>query len=193
MGMELEWKFRADDRQQAAVLASYGPWCEIRMQTTYYDTPDRAFSARHITLRRRLESGISICTVKTPAANGARGEWECQCENIEESIDILCKLGAPQEIRLLAASGLKPVCGAEFIRQACQVSFGSGAVEIAVDKGWLFGGGREIPLCEIEAELKAGTPEAAAAFAAQLAVQFDLQPENQSKFRRASRLAEGGI
>lgn len=192
MGMELEWKFRADDGRQAAVLASYGPWCEIQMRTTYYDTPNRDFSARHITLRRRLENGISICTVKTPAANGARGEWECECGGIEESIDALCKLGAPEAIRLLAALGLEPVCGAEFIRQVCTVSFDSGSVEIAVDKGRLFGGSREIPLCEIEAELKSGSPEAAAAFAAQLAAQFDLQPESHSKFRRASRLAEGG-
>lgn len=191
MGMELEWKFRADADRQAAMLAAFGPWHSIQMETTYYDTPGRALSARHITLRRRLENGVSICTVKTPAGNGARGEWECQCGDIEESIDILCKLGASKEISLLAASGLEPVCGAAFMRQACLVSVEGALVEIAVDKGKLFGGGSELPLCEIEVELKNGAPDAAQQFAAALAVRFDLQPETKSKFRRALSLAEG--
>jgi len=191
MGMELEWKFRADADRQAAVLAAFGPWHSIQMETTYYDTPGRALSARHITLRRRLENGVSICTVKTPAGNGARGEWECQCGNIEESIDILCKLGASTEISLLAASGLEPVCGAAFMRQACHVSVEGALVEIAVDKGKLFGGGSELPLCEIEVELKDGAPDAAQQFAAALAAKYDLQPEAKSKFRRALSLAEG--
>ena len=68
----------------------------------------------------------------------------------------------------------------------------NGVIELKfVDRGKLLGGGREIPLCEVEAELKAGSRDAVIRFAAKLAEQYGLQPERCSKFRRASALAEG--
>ena len=191
MGLELEWKYASNDAQQAEVLVSFGPWHSIQMETTYYDTPDRVLSAEHITLRRRLENGKSICTVKTPAQNGGRGEWECQGDNIGESIDILCKLGAPESIRLLTQAGLEVVCGAKFTRQACEVIIGKSSAEIAVDKGILLGGGKNSPLCEIEVEFKGGDTAEVEVFAAELASRFQLLPEKRSKFRRAMALAEG--
>lgn len=192
MGLELEWKYASDDIQQAEVLGSIGPWHSIQMETTYYDTPDRTLSAGHITLRRRLENGKSICTVKTPVASGGRGEWECQGDNIGESIDALCKLGAPKSLRLLTQAGVEIVCGARFTRQACEVHIGESTAEIAVDKGVLLGGGKELPLCEIEVEFKGGDVAEVEAFAAELASRFHLLPEKSSKFRRALALAEGG-
>ena len=70
MGREFELKFSATPQQQASLACRFGEFSVIAMETTYYDTPDRALSDRRITLRRRLENGVSICTVKTPAENG---------------------------------------------------------------------------------------------------------------------------
>ena len=68
MGIEFELKYRATPAQQAALLERFGGQGRaISMETTYYDTPDRYLSARHITLRRRMENNVSVCTVKTPA------------------------------------------------------------------------------------------------------------------------------
>ena len=53
----------------------------------------------------------------------------------------------------------------------------------------LLGGGRELPLCEIEVELKEGSEEAAAAFAMALAQEYGLRPETRSKIARALALA----
>ena len=64
-------------------------------------------------------------------------------------------------------------------------------MELALDRGVLLGGGREVALCEVEVELKDGQPEAAVAFAQELAEKFGLRPEQKSKFRRALALAEG--
>ena len=66
-----------------------------------------------------------------------------------------------------------------------------GAVELAVDKGLLLGGGKTLPLCEVEVELKDGEDAVAENFAAALAAEFDLQPEKRSKFSRAQQLAKG--
>ena len=165
-----------------------GAWVRYDMHTTYYDTPDRALSARKWTLRRRLESGISVCTLKTPAGLGRR-EYEVRCDTIEEAITELCKLDGPKELLALTAGGVVPVCGAAFTRFAKLVELPEGAVEVALDSGELFGGENRQPLCELEVELKAGTPVVAQNFALQLAVQFPLVPETKSKFNRALALA----
>ena len=69
-----------------------------------------------------------------------------------------------------------------------QVWFGT---EIALDEGVLMGGGKEIPLCELEVEFKAGSESAALLWTKALAAKFRLQKESRSKFRRASLLAKG--
>jgi len=188
MGREFELKFRAEEAQQEAILAKFGAFDTIAMETTYYDTPDRALSARHITLRRRMENGLSVCTVKTPGKDGSRGEWEYPCEEITQAIRALCKLGCPEELKTLTSVGVSPLCGARFTRRAKEVTMADCTVEIALDRGVLLGGGREIPLCEVEVELKSGEEAAALAFAEALAREFDLIPEEKSKFRRASDL-----
>lgn len=191
MGQEFELKFAATTAQQDAILENFGPWQKIEMETTYYDTPGRALSERHITLRHRSENGISVCTVKTPQPDGARGEWECRCSSIEEALTELCKLGAPKTVALLAEEGLETVCGARFTRQACHLELDGATAELALDRGVLIGSSKQIPLCEVEAELKEGSREVVTEFAAALAARFGLQPEHKSKFRRAIALAEG--
>ena len=64
-------------------------------------------------------------------------------------------------------------------------------VELALDQGILLGGGKTVPLCEVEVELKSGTRQAADAFARYIAVRFGLVPESGSKFRRALALSKG--
>ena len=64
MNVEFELKYRATEAQLAAIGAAYGPFREITMETTYFDTPDRVFSQRKWTLRQRLENGVSVCALK---------------------------------------------------------------------------------------------------------------------------------
>lgn len=190
MGREFELKFVATEEKQAAILEKYGDFREISMETTYYDTPDQGLSRRHITLRRRMENGVSVCTVKTPLSDGSRGEWEAQWNDPESMIDVLCKLGAPETLKFLTCDGITPICGAKFLRRAKEIILPGGSVELAVDRGILLGGGKEIPLCEVEVELKSGEDAVAEKFAESLAAAFDLTPEKHSKFHRAKKLAE---
>lgn len=191
MGAEFELKYAADPAQQDAVLKDLGDFASITMETTYYDTADGALADRRITLRRRLENGVSVCTVKTPGDNNLRGEWETECDSIEVAVPILCKLGCPIDLPMLTKSGLMPVCGARFTRLAKTVEEKNCVVEIALDRGVLFGGQREEKLCEVEVELKTGCREEAEAYAASLADRYGLVPEEKSKFRRALALARG--
>ena len=192
MGIEFELKFSAQPEQLEQVAAAYPvAYRTINMETTYFDTPHFALSDRRVTLRRRMENGEPVCTVKTPVSGYGRGEWECRCGDIQTGILELCKLGAPRELMVLTAEGVVPVCGAKFVRRAGIVTFMGAELELALDRGILSGGGKEIDLCEVEVELKSGDTDAAIAFGTALAERFGLKPQKKSKFRRALALARG--
>ena len=191
MGREFELKFAASEVAFRALEEKWEDFTVISMETTYYDTPDGALSARHITLRRRMENAVSVCTVKTPIGGHGRGEWELECDDIHAAIPQLCKLGATEELLALTCGGIVPVCGAKFNRKAKLLVLEKCAVEIALDQGVLLGGNRQLPIREVEVELKDGSEEAAVAFAAELAKEYGLTPENKSKFHRAKLLSKG--
>lgn len=191
MGREFELKYSATPEQQAAIRGCFPNLTPIEMETTYYDTPTGDLSARRWTLRRRFENGRSVCTVKTPAPGGARGEWELEMADIADAIPELCKLGAPKELVSLTAGGVIQVCGARFTRLAGEIAATGCTLELALDSGVLLGGGRTEPLCEVEVELKSRSEDAAVAFAQALSRKFGLVPQPESKYRRALELARG--
>ena len=193
MGTEFELKYKATPAQHSALLSLSQSWQSISMETTYYDTPSLSLSALKYTLRRRLENGVSICTVKTPLPGNLRGEWEVECEDIHKAIDLLVQMGAPEDLKELTAQGIVAVCGAKFHRIAKTIQFDDAVLELALDQGILMGGGQQIPLCEVEVELKSGEPKQAEQYARILAAKFGLQPEARSKFRRAFDLYKGEI
>lgn len=189
MGREFELKYRATPEQIDAIRALYGHFSSISMETTYYDTPNQDLHGLHWTLRRRMENGRSVCTLKTPLPDGSRGEWETDCADIMDAIQELCKLGAPRQLPSLTANGVAPFCGAKFTRLAKQLSTDSCTLELALDRGVLLGGGKEHPFAEVEVEYKSGSEEAAITFAEALAREFGLTAEPKSKVVRAMELA----
>lgn len=190
MPKEFELKYRAGDAVIDAIRAYYGEFREISMETTYYGTPSGSLSRRKWTLRRRMENNVSVCTLKTPGGTYSRNEFEVEAEDIHSAIDLLCAQGAPEELNNVVKEGIAPICGAKFTRLAKTLVLEDLTVELALDRGWLTGGGRVLPFCEVEAELKEGTEEAALAFAGKLSAQFGLVPESRSKFARALALAD---
>ena len=191
MGAEYELKYRANAESLTSVFTTFpARWQTIAMETTYYDTPSRSLSQRRWTLRRRTENNVSICTLKTPGAGLERGEWEVECESIENSLLELCKLGAPDELLYLCKEGLLVSCGARFTRRAGIFTLRDCVMEIALDQGVLMGGGRDLPLFELEVEHKDGDRKTMEVFAGELADIYGLQPEEKSKFARALELCE---
>lgn len=192
MGMEYELKFQATPEIQKRIYETVeGTEVRYQMHTTYYDTPSGALSAKKFTLRRRMENELSVCTLKTPIGGNGRGEWEVNCQSIAQALPLLVEQGAPAELLELAKEGLYEVCGARFTRIAKTLESQAGVLELALDAGVLTGGGKELPLCEVEVELKKGTQAYADTFAKCLAQKFGLQPQPLSKFRRALDLKEG--
>ena len=191
MGREFELKYRCSDADFEALKAAFDGFRTIEMETTYYDTFDAKLNFHHWTLRRRFENGVSICTVKTPDPKGGRSEWEVEAPGIMTGIPKLCQAGAPLELMMMTVGGVQEVCGAKFTRLALALEIPGGKVELALDKGKLFCGGREEALQEVEVELKEGSDGAAIAFAKLLEEKYHLVPESRSKYKRALSLARG--
>ena len=188
MAQEFEVKYASTQEAMERLEEDFGPFQSITMETAYYDNPQGDFGAKKWTLRRRLENGVGVCTLKTPGKGLLRGEWEVTCPEITQAIPALVALGAPRELEAMAAQGLALCCGAQFIRQVRVISWGESRLELALDEGMLTGGGETEPLCEVEAELKEGRQEDALAFGAHLAAAYGLHPETGSKQARALAL-----
>ncbi len=192
MGKELEWKFAASPDALARVeRETAGDFQPVEMEAVYYDTKRRALSARRWALRLRRENGVSVACLKTPGEGRARGEWEARAASPEEAAAALVERGAPPELRELTQDGLEPICATRFTRRAALLDAGGARVELALDEGFLEGGGKTAPLCELEVEYKSGDPDAAGAFASSLAARYGLAEEPKSKFQRAAALANG--
>ena len=189
MSTELEWKLSVPD---TSVLDDILTDEAIRsrmtetprryhMQTSYYDAPDRRFSARRITLRRRLENETSVLCVKAPlsgaADSHARGEWELAGDDLSAALPRLAALGAP--VSLPEPCELLCLWRADFVRRA---------VMLRMDDGSLYGPGGSCPLCELELELKQGAPGASLAFCEALRERYGLAAQEKSKFARAREL-----
>lgn len=191
MGQELELKFRASAGDLERIRAAFpGAYETISMTTSYFDTPEGALSRLHWTLRHRQENQRHVCTLKTPGDQRGKGEWETHCRDILQAIPELAGMSGLTELEALTKDGVIRTCGARFVRQALLIPIDSGAAELALDSGFLLGGGRELPFWEAELELKAGSPEALFAFGREFAARFGLQIEPKSKFARARALGQ---
>lgn len=188
MGLEFELKYAADPATLRAIADRFGDFAPIAMETTYFDTQDRALSSQKLTLRRRFENGISVCTLKTPSSTYGRGEYDVKSD---WSAEAAAQLFAAAGIAAVPFDSLCPVCGARFTRLAKTLVLPDCTVELALDEGVLFGGEKELPLCEVEAELKSGAPEAVIRWATALSRLYGLHPEHSSKFKRALALSKG--
>ena len=199
MGKELEWKLAVPE---ACLLDEILAWEGVRarmaeeprfyhMQTSYYDTPDRRFSRRRITVRRRLENETPVICVKAPLPGAddhwLHGEWELEGTDVAAALPRLVEMGAPEE--LLEPVPLVCMWRADFARRAVLLRFDDGsAAELALDLGALYGPTHSLPLCELELELKEGEPAETLALLAALRERYDLKPQEKSKFARARAL-----
>ena len=194
MGIEFELKYRATPETLGAIARDVqGSAAYFAMHTTYYDTPDRELAARNCTLRRRMENEKSVCTLKFPLEGRGRGECELEREDIFAAAPELCAMSGRADLQTLIDKGIEPVCGARFQRQAITLRTQTCVMEIALDQGVLMGAGKEVPLCEVEVELKSGDPEEMMLYGVVLAQRYGLQEEKRSKFHRAALLAKGEL
>lgn len=160
----------------------------------YFDTGDFLLRQRGIALRVRRDGRRWIQTVKgggcVKAGLHSRNEFEAP---VAHGHPDLTKIDDPELCALFAApeihGRLKPVFTTDFRRTLWWIESPSGdQVEMALDLGEILAGTSAAAICEVELELKGGSPAALYEAALALFERVPLRLENASKAERGYAL-----
>jgi len=210
---EIELKFQVPLAQRAAVerAVTTASARQTRLQARYVDTPDRRLAQARAALRLRREGEHWVQTLK---AEGDSPMQRLEHEVVlppgggQAVLDVRRHAGTPAAAALARALGLAPDEAArrvaagdslglvetfetDILRTHRTLRVAGGQVELAWDVGHIRAGGRSLPLCELEMELCAGSPDALVALAQRWVQRHGLWLDVRSKAERGDLLARG--
>lgn len=165
---EFELKFQVPPERVEAVRKALtrGKVERQQLRARYFDTTDEALVRAGIALRLRQEGDAWVQTAKGPGKGFERLEHNAPALQGEDGKpDLRLHDDHPIGQRLRDAlgqsgSGLHPVFETDIERLARTVVSAGAQVEIAFDQGQVRAGARSQPVCELEFELKQGSPAA---------------------------------
>jgi triphosphatase len=163
------------------------------IETTYFDTPERLFTDHGFALRVRKHRKGRLLSVKQKGSAGInRGEWERPISGDEPSRQDISETPAAALLQGNgAAERLEPLYTVAVDRATFLVKEGVSRIEVAVDRGEIKHNGRQLPICELELELKKGDPRRLFALARQFIEKAPLRLSFVSKDDRGDRLVDG--
>jgi triphosphatase len=206
--IEFELKFQVDAQQRAAVEAAVarGRSRRTRLQARYFDTEDGTLASQHIVLRLRKEGEGWVQTAKAPGASALQ-RYE---HNVDIAVERASEVPVPRIERHdgtpvgdLIAKALRkaghdaadavlvPLYGTDVWRTTREMRTGDARVELAFDRGELRAGERARPVCELEIELKSGSPQSMLELAGRWRDRYGLWLDTVSKSARGEQLARG--
>ncbi len=207
-GREIELKLHAEPQylhrlaeHPALTAAAIGPAVVRRQTTTYYDTPDLRLAARGVALRVRVEDDGRITqAVKTlncmaagdTAAVAIRREWEWPLSEDEPNLALLSRDGVDQLVPPDLLPLLVPLFATEIRRTVLVIRPDAlTTVEAAFDIGVVRAGAKQVPISEIELELRCGKVGHLFDLALELAAIVPLRIAGESKAEAGYRLVTG--
>ncbi|MBI6896842.1 inorganic triphosphatase [Pseudomonas putida] len=205
MHKETELKLRAS-RETLAALREHpllkkrnkSGWQTRELLNQYFDTPERDLSAARVALRLRRDGEVIIQTLKcrgqSVAGLSERNEHEWHLDKVKLDLKKLDTTCWPEQLAELDKKTIKPLFTTDFTREYAEIAWGRGkakvVIEAALDQGFVIAGKRKEEICELELELREGTPEALLELAAELAASLPLMPCDISKAERGYRLLD---
>jgi triphosphatase len=163
-----------------------------RLETVYYDTPERALFQRGMSLRVRRDGKQFIQTLKLLPDIGrpfARRQWETPVDGMTPDLARLPAAEIGDPVTTLDHDALVPAFATKVRRHARQLDLPDALVEIVFDEGTIEAGSRQEVLSEIELELKSGNAGALFDLGTQLLDAAPLQVGTRSKAERGYALA----
>ena len=169
----------------------------IPMHAEYYDTEDLSLLKDKIAIRIRKEGCRYVATLKWNGyvENGFHRRQEINVPIIDEelihqpTIEIFEQSEIYPELKnVTKGRPMKKFLDMEFIRRQIRLDTGESISMFSVDTGKIRGGGKEIPISEIEIELFSGDEEDILELGAKIARKYDLKTEDQSKLQRGYQL-----
>jgi triphosphatase len=166
-----------------------------QLHTVYFDTEDLALARNGLELRVRRAGRTSLQTVKAQARErGAlfdRAESECPVAGNEPQIEKLPDPSLRELVRRATAGRpLRPVFEIDVRRTQRRLREGENELLLCQDVGEIFAASQREPICELELEIRQGTP----AFAFEVALELQslgMRPSRASKAARGYALLTG--
>ncbi|MDM0075917.1 CYTH and CHAD domain-containing protein [Variovorax sp. J2P1-59] len=205
---EFELKFQIDPPHQATVEAAVarGRSYRTRLRARYFDTADGALAAQRIVLRLRKEGGTWVQTAKAPTDGPLQrhehnfelppmGARELPLPRIDRHDDTPVGELVAKALRQAghdpATVELVPLYGTDVWRTTREMRTGDALIELAFDRGEVRAGEHAHALCELEIELKHGSPQSMLELAQRWRNRYALWLDTVSKSARGERLAKG--
>jgi len=163
-----------------------------RLETVYYDTPERALFQHGMSLRVRRSGKHFVQTLKLLPGTGrplARRQWETPVDGMTPDLARLPTADIGDPVTTLAPDALVPAFATKVRRHARQLDLPDASIEIVFDEGTIQAGTRQQVLSEIELELKSGNAGVLFDLGTQLLDVAPLQVGTQSKAERGYMLA----
>ncbi|WP_198164028.1 CYTH and CHAD domain-containing protein [Bradyrhizobium jicamae] len=163
-----------------------------RLETVYYDTPERLLFQHGMSLRVRRNGKHFIQTLKLLPNDGQplmRRQWEAPVDGVSPDLTRLPADEVGDPITTLTDDALVPVFATKVRRHARQLDLPDASVEIVFDEGTIEAGARQQVLSEIELELKSGNAGVLFDLGTQLLGAAPLQLGTRSKAERGYALA----
>ena len=161
----------------------------MRLQAFYFDTPDRDLVRAKIALRLRREGEQWVQTLKMPGEN-ALSRIEINHDRPSPDLDLSVYAAEPFAAVLAKHAQALAICYETDVKRIFrQTRTDLGVIEIALDTGLLRAGSVELPISEIEFELKRGELRAIFALGKKWQQAHGLILDARSKSERGDRLA----
>jgi len=163
-----------------------------RLETVYYDTPERLLFQHGMSLRVRRSGKSFIQTLKlqpNAAQPLMRRQWEMPVEGIVPDLRLLPADEVGDPVAALSNDALVAVFATKVRRHARQLDLPDASVEVAFDEGTIEADARQEVLSEIELELKSGNAGVLFDLGTQLLDAAPLQIGTRSKAERGYALA----
>ena len=163
-----------------------------RLETVYYDTPERLLFQHGMSLRVRRSGKHFIQTLKLLPNSGQplmRRLWEAPVDDVSPDLARLPADEVGDPVTMLTNDALVPVFATKVRRHARRLDLPDASVEIVFDEGTIEAGARQEVLSEIELELKSGNAGVLFDLGTQLLDAAPLQLGTRSKAERGYALA----
>lgn len=192
MAVEVELKLEltpeaVDDLLGCGLLS--GEPTTIPQRSIYFDTSEQDLRAAGFSLRIRQSEGQRVQTVKATGAAAAglfaRPEWE---QKVGDDLPVLDDTTPIKALLGTREVALRPVFEVVVERRIWTLSQEDAEFELALDRGEVVAGDRHSPFCEIELELKSGSPAALFSYARRINAAVPSPLSVLSKAERGYRL-----
>ena len=199
---ELKFEIPSTSLKSVAVAVLAGKVTRQRLQASYFDTPDGALAARGIVVRLRQEGRRWVQTAKGPTADVLERlehnfTLPAQPARTVPALDLSRHCEMPVGKAIDSALGRKAngsypnlslLYGTDIQRITRLIACGSSVVEVALDQGRVFADGYSQVICELEVELKQGSPSDAVALAQLWCARHGLWMSTIAKSMKGQRL-----